>query len=173
MEKRILIFGICLDRCLDIYEYGDSVNYKKLVKRVKNSDMNDEDKLDEVNSNGGSWYVRGCSGLMSYWSLGGYWEGDDMDEFKFNIIKYKGMDVDWSKIDEEDEEIDDDCLSEKVGRGCYSLISYYNNYGLYRYKDKFIKNIIILFSITHPPSHNYYSKSFSNYPLPLLHLKTL
>ena len=102
MKKRILIFGICLDRCLDIFEYGDSVNYKKLVKRVKNSDMNDEDKLDEVNSNGGSWFVRGCSGLMSYWSLGGYWEGSDMDEFKFNIIKYKDIDVDWSEIDDED-----------------------------------------------------------------------
>ena len=101
MEKRILIFGICLDRCLDIFEYGDSVNYKKLVKRVKNSDMNDEDKLDEVNSNGGSWFVRGCSGLMSYWSLGGYWEGDDMDEFKFNIIKYRDMDVDWKEKDDE------------------------------------------------------------------------
>ena len=101
MKKRILIFGICLDRCLDIFEYGDSVNYKKLVKRVKNSDMNDEDKLDEVNSNGGSWFVRGCSGLMSYWSLGGYWEGDDIDEFRFNIIKYKGMDVDWKEKDEE------------------------------------------------------------------------
>ena len=102
MEKRILIFGICLDRCLDIFEYGDSVNYKKLVKRVKNSDMNDEDKLDEVNSNGGSWFVRGCSGLMSYWSLGGYWEGSDMDEFKFNIIKYRDMDVDWNEDDDED-----------------------------------------------------------------------
>ena len=101
MEKRILIFGICLDRCLDIFEYGDSVNYKKLVKRVKNSDMNDEDKLDEVNSNGGSWFVRGCSGLMSYWSLGGYWEGSDMDEFKFNIIKYRDMDVDWKEKDDE------------------------------------------------------------------------
>ena len=101
MEKRILIFGICLDRCLDIFEYGNSVNYKKLVKRVKNSDMNDEDKLDEVNSNGGSWYVRGCSGLMSYWSLGGYWEGDDMDEFKFNIIKYRDIDVDWNEKDDE------------------------------------------------------------------------
>ena len=101
MEKRILIFGICLDRCLDIFEYGDSVNYKKLVKRVKNSDMNDEDKLDEVNSNGGSWFVRGCSGLMSYWSLGGYWEGDDMDEFKFNIIKYRDIDVDWKEKDNE------------------------------------------------------------------------
>ena len=101
MEKRILIFGICLDRCLDIFEYGDSVNYKKLVKRVKNSDMNDEDKLDEVNSNGGSWFVRGCSGLMSYWSLGGYWEGDDMDEFKFNIIKYRDIDVDWKEKDDE------------------------------------------------------------------------
>lgn len=101
MEKRILIFGICLDRCLDIFEYGDSVNYKKLVKRVKNSDMNDEDKLDEVNSNGGSWFVRGCSGLMSYWSLGGYWEGDDMDEFKFNIIKYRDIDVDWNEKDDE------------------------------------------------------------------------
>ena len=102
MEKRVLIFGICLDRCLDIFEYGDSVNYKKLVKRVKNSDMNDEDKLDEVNSNGGSWFVRGCSGLMSYWSLGGYWEGSDMDEFKFNIIKYRDMDVDWNEDDDED-----------------------------------------------------------------------
>jgi len=48
---------------------------------------------------------------------------------------------DW---DEEDEEIDDDCLSEKVGSGCYSLISYYKNYGLYRYKDKFIKRIMNL-----------------------------
>lgn len=48
---------------------------------------------------------------------------------------------DW---DEEDEEIDDDCLSEKVGRGCYSLISYYRNYGLDRYKDKFIKRIMNL-----------------------------
>jgi len=101
MKKRILIFGICLDRCLDIFEYGDSVNYKKLVKRVKNSDMNDEDKLDEVVSNGGSWFVRGCSGLMSYWSLGGYWEGDDMDEFKFNIIKYRDIDVDWNENDDE------------------------------------------------------------------------
>ena len=101
MEKRVLIFGICLDRCLDIFEYGDSVNYKKLVKRVKNSDMNDEDKIDEVNSNGGNWYVRGCSGLMSYWSLGGYWEGDDIEEFRFNIIKYKSMDVDWDDYDEE------------------------------------------------------------------------
>ena len=101
MKKRILIFGICLDRCLDIFEYGDSVNYKKLVKRVKNSDMNDEDKMDECMSNGGSWFVRGCSGLMSYWSLGGYWEGSDMDEFKFNIIKYRDMDVDWNEDDDE------------------------------------------------------------------------
>ena len=101
MKKRILIFGICLDRCLDIFEYGDSVNYKKLVKRVKNSDMNDEDKMDECMSNGGSWFVRGCSGLMSYWNLGGYWEGSDMDEFRFNIIKYKGIDVDWNEDKEE------------------------------------------------------------------------
>ena len=101
MEKRILIFGICLDRCLDIFEYGDSVNYKKLVKRVKNSDMNDEDKMDECMSNGGSWFVRGCRGLMSYWSLGGYWEGDDIDEFRFNIIKYRDIDVDWKEKDDE------------------------------------------------------------------------
>ena len=118
MEKRILIFGICLDRCLDIFEYGDSVNYKKLVKRVKNSDMNDRDKLDEVVSNGGSWYVRGCRGLMSYWSLGGYWEGDDIDEFRFNIIKYRDIDVDWN------EDKDKDFIDEFFG-GC---IVDYNEY---------------------------------------------
>ena len=120
MEKRVIIFGICLDRCLDIFEYGDSVSYEKLCKKDldKEYDLDDEDKLDEVNGNGGSWYVRGCRGLMSYWSLGGYWEGDDIDEFRFNIIKYRDIDVDWN------EDKDKDFIDEFFG-GC---IVDYNEY---------------------------------------------
>ena len=117
MEKRILIFGICLDRCLDIFEYGDSVNYKKLVKRVKNSDMNDEDQLVQVNGNGGSWYVRGCKGLMSYYWYSD-WFNDEIEEFRFNIIKYRDIDVDWN------EDKDKDFIDEFFG-GC---IVDYNEY---------------------------------------------
>ena len=102
MEKRVIIFGVCLDRGLDIFEYGDSVNYKKLCEKDldKEYDLDDEEKLMEVNGNGGSWYVRGCSGLMSYyWCLD--WFRDEIEEFRFNIIKYKSMDVDWDDYDEE------------------------------------------------------------------------
>ena len=56
---------------------------------------------------------------------------DDLDDEEF-----------WESEDEEYE--GDDCLSEKVGRGCYSLISYYNNYGLDRYKDTFLERIMYL-----------------------------
>ena len=60
-------------------------------------------------------------------------------------------DFDWEKDEKEfweseDEEVgceSDDCnLSEKIGRGCKSLISYYETYGVYDYKDKFIKRIM-------------------------------
>ena len=53
---------------------------------------------------------------------------DDLDDEEF-----------WES---EDEEYDDCKLSEIVGKGCYSLISYYKNYGLERYKDEFIKRIM-------------------------------
>ena len=32
MEKRVIIFGVCGDRCLNIFEYGNSVDYDDLVK---------------------------------------------------------------------------------------------------------------------------------------------
>ena len=34
MEKRVIIFGVCGDRCLNIFEYGNSVDYDDLVKEV-------------------------------------------------------------------------------------------------------------------------------------------
>ena len=55
---------------------------------------------------------------------------DDLDDEEF-----------WES---EDEEYDDCNLSEVVGRGCKSLISYYRNYGLYRYKDTFLERIMYL-----------------------------
>ena len=55
---------------------------------------------------------------------------DDLDDEEF-----------WES---EDEEYDDCNLSEKIGRGCYSLISYYETYGVYDYKDKFIERIMYL-----------------------------
>jgi hypothetical protein len=99
MKKRILIFGVGLDRELDISEYGDSVSYDQLCEDI-NNDWDDEDVYECI-KNGGSWFVRGCKGLLKYYHEGDVWEGGDVDNFIKNVIKYKGRDVDWNKNDED------------------------------------------------------------------------
>lgn len=105
MKKRIIIFGVCLDRELSICEYGDSVVYEELCESVVGSDENgnmDNKRLEECVENGGSYYVRGVSGLLGYYYNGDVWEGGDVDKFLKNVIKYKDLDIDWNESKEED-----------------------------------------------------------------------
>ena len=68
--------------------------------------------------------------------------GIDRDGLEiYSEVEDINKEFDW---DEEDEEYDDCNLSEIVGNGCKSLISYYENYSdsVYEYKDYFIKRIM-------------------------------
>ena len=111
MEKRVIIFGVCEDRCLNIFEYGNSVDYDDLVKKYKDVEV-DEEYCCEKGGYGGEVIVEGCGGLWSYFSvvvnISGIesYDEDELDDFRFNIIKYKDIDVSW-KESWEDELIED------------------------------------------------------------------
>ena len=101
MNKRIIIFDVGLDRELDIYEYGNSDSYKDLCEEVVNGNM-DSEKFKKCIMEGGSWYVRGVSGLLEYYKNGDVWEREDEYKFLKNVIKYKDIDIDWNEDKEED-----------------------------------------------------------------------
>lgn len=107
MEKRIIIFLVGMSNSkkeLSICEYGnwfDSVRFLKLVEGVKWWKDVDMDELEECMENGGSWLLRGCGDLLNYFNDGLYWEKEDYDEVRYNVIRYKNEDVDWNEKDEE------------------------------------------------------------------------
>ena len=113
MEKRVIIFGVCEDRCLNIFEYGNSVDYDDLVKEYKDVEVDEEYCYEMSGEDGcGEIIVEGCGGLWSYFgvvvNISGIesYDEDELDDFRFNIIKYKDIDVSW-KESWEDELIED------------------------------------------------------------------
>ena len=107
MKKRIIIFLVGMSNSkkeLSICEYGewfDSDRFKKLVEEVKWWKDVDMDELEECMENGRSWLLRGCGDLLNYFYDGLYWEKEDYDEVRYNVIRYKDEDVDWNEKDEE------------------------------------------------------------------------
>ena len=103
-EKRVLVFGIGRDRELDIDEYGD----EDLLMDNNKDDIEDEDDIDweddidECNEGGGTFYVRGCKGLLNYYLYDDWFNEEDINEFKFNIIRYRDRDIDWKEDDEKE-----------------------------------------------------------------------
>ena len=103
-EKRVLVFGIGRDRELEIDEYGD----EDLLMDNNEDDIEDEDDIDweddidECNEGGGTFYVRGCKGLLNYYLYDDWFNEEDINEFKFNIIRYRDRDIDWKEDDEKE-----------------------------------------------------------------------
>jgi len=111
MEKRIIIFSVgfvgrkndelCVSEYSDWYDSFDSDRFKKLVEDVKWWKDVDMDDVDECMENGGSWNLRGCGDLLNYFYSGVYWEKEDYDDVRYNVIRYKDIDVDWNEDKEE------------------------------------------------------------------------
>ena len=107
MEKRIIIFMVGINELrkeLCIVDYGywfGSDRFKKLVEDVKWWKDVDMDDVDECMEKGGNWLVRGCGDLLNYFYDGVYWEEEDYDIVRYNVIRYKDEDVDWNEKDEE------------------------------------------------------------------------
>jgi len=103
-EKRVLVFGIGRDRELDIDEYGD----EDLLMDNNEDDIDDdididlEDDIDECNEGGGTFYVRGCKGLLNYYLYDDWFNEEDINKFKLNVIRYRDRDIDWKEDDEKE-----------------------------------------------------------------------
>ena len=104
MEKRIIIFCVGFvgyklkNLCVGLDE-ENIIKYKdEDVKWWKDVDL---DEMEECLDNGGSWKLRGCSDLLNWFYDGLYWEKEDYDDVRYNVIRYKDEDVDWNEKDEE------------------------------------------------------------------------
>ena len=103
-EKRVLVFGIGRDRELDIDEWNGN---EDLLMDNKDDidddiDIDWEDDIDECNEGGGTFFVRGCKGLLNYYLYDDWFNEEDINEFKLNVIMYKDRDIDWDeKVEKE------------------------------------------------------------------------